>query len=119
MQNWTLPYDSECDLCVRFSQQVQRFDKDNLIRVIPLEIYCQDSEIPCSDLFNELHFISDDGQILRGGEAIQKVIELIPAMAPLQHLVESKLGQVSSRGIYKVLDRLRWFRKRKCKKCRK
>jgi predicted DCC family thiol-disulfide oxidoreductase YuxK len=115
-QKWKLLYDGECDLCIRFAHSVKQFDKNQCIDITPYQIHFEsDNSIPLKELEKEVHLVNET-EILKGPDAITKIVGLIPETKPLQWMIESKVGQKGTGFLYKMVNR---FRKRNCKTCNK
>ena len=112
-ENWTLLYDCDCPLCTRFAKIVESIDHDNMINFIPLQDYCRkEQRFTCEELLRTVHIISEHGQVLKGGDALGKVLMLVPASRPYRWLLQSKVGRGVSNTVYFALNSFR-----RCYKC--
>ena len=112
-EQWKLLYDGECPLCTRFANTVRRLDNETSIVVRDLhEHFREDSSIPLEKLLEDVHLLSEEGTILRGGDAVAKVITLIPQARPFRWMIESKAGKRSSDAAYEIMARVR-----RCRRC--
>jgi predicted DCC family thiol-disulfide oxidoreductase YuxK len=113
--NWKLLYDGECEMCIRFSGLVRKFDDRQMIEVIPYQRYSEEGgEIPLQELEKEVHLISET-EVLKGSDAVCRLIELLPPLKPFRWMIENRAGKGLARIFYRMAN---GYRKR-CKTCRK
>ncbi|MBN2435328.1 MAG: DUF393 domain-containing protein [Spirochaetes bacterium] len=112
-ESWTLLYDRDCPLCSRFAVIVEKLDHENMIDFVPLQDYCKkEIRFSCEELLKTVHIISEQGQVLKGGDAVCKVLMLVPASRPYRWLLKSKVGHRVSNTVYFALNSIR-----RCYKC--
>jgi predicted DCC family thiol-disulfide oxidoreductase YuxK len=108
MPNWKLLFDEDCALCGKFAGAIARFDKKNEIEIISYqEHYQADSSIPLDKLSRDIHLIGKDGECLRGGEAIEKLISIIPQSRPIRWMVERKVIKKTATPLYRLMKKFR------------
>ena len=114
-ETWLLLFDGECETCRRFAEKVKRFDTHERISILSLQDhYREDTRIPLEELKEELHLLGSSGTLLRGGEAIARIISLVPAARPFRWMIESRAGKKGSDLVYRILSRVR-----RCRSCGK
>jgi predicted DCC family thiol-disulfide oxidoreductase YuxK len=107
LTRWKLLYDAECHFCARFAQLIAQFCRDGQIEVISVQEYHRrDPLIPVEDLLTQVHLLSEDGALLRGGDAVQRVISIVPQARPLRWMVSSRWGRRGSHLLYRTLHAL-------------
>lgn len=103
-------------MCIRFAEAVRRFGDDKILHAVPIQRHLSENQsISEEDLLKEIHLLCDDGTVLKGAEAIQKIVTLVPSLDSMRWMLESKLGQRSFGFFYGIANRFR----RVCKKCRR
>jgi len=113
---YKLLYDGECSLCVRFADAARRFGDPEDLEVTPLQRHLlYDSSIPEEKLLEEIHLLGEQGEIFRGSQAIEKVLILVPRLAPMRWMIETGAGKKSLGLFYRVANRFRG----RCKKCKR
>jgi predicted DCC family thiol-disulfide oxidoreductase YuxK len=104
LTRWKLLYDAECHFCTRFAELVGQFCPDDQIEIISIQDYHrQDPLIPVDDLLAELHLLGDDGALLRGGDAIQKIVSIVPQVGPVRWMATSRWGRRGAHLLYSAL----------------
>ena len=108
MSYWTLVYDSDCPLCNKFIAVIKRFDRNSMINPVALKQYSKgDSVISYDDLEEDIHLIGSGGEILKKGEAIHKMITILPPLKPFRWMLEGKPGRKFSDLFYFSTKKLR------------
>jgi predicted DCC family thiol-disulfide oxidoreductase YuxK len=105
-----LLYDSECTLCTRFKQALERMDFDNRLNYIPVgteEVYHQFPEIDQEESTKVLHFVDENGKVHRGGEIAAALANHFPGVNKVAWLLETEVGQKVSSYFYEKVDQLR------------
>ena len=64
------------------------------------------------ELLSEVHLLGPEGTVLRGGEAVRKIISLVPQSRPLRWMVTSRWGHRGAGFLYRTLQTLR-----RCPRC--
>jgi len=110
-------YDSECELCCRFKEWIERRDREGAIRVLGLD----DPELP--ELFPELDLeaaqeqltVRDrEGNFYRGLTALRQLSLHLPGIRRLDWIYRLPgVGTVAT-GLYRTVNR---YRKRLCLSC--
>lgn len=98
----TVLYDADCRICTRVAGRLAGLDRGRRLRLLPLQRASADrpevSAVALSrDLAAELHVVAPDGRCWSGGQAVLRVMELVPGLdrlarlarhAPFDRLVE-------------------------------
>lgn len=114
-----LVFDSDCTLCVRFTQALKLIDTKSLIHFESLkneELYEYFSSISLNECQKELHLITKD-KVYRGSEVIDYLIILIPGVEKISWLVRSNAAKSATNLFYKKINSLRLKQKKGCKTC--
>jgi len=114
-QQWRLLFDGECPYCCRFAEMVRKFDHDNLVAIISLQEHSLDDDtIPLDELLEDVHLLDREGNILKGGDAVNRIITLVPGVRPFRWMVESRWGHKGTELLYRTMKSFRG-----CRKCDK
>ena len=112
-ETWLLLFDGECETCRNFAARIERFDTDNAITVLSLqEHYRTDTTIPLKRLKEEVHLLGSRGAVLTGGDALAKVISLVPSSKPFRWMIDTRVGRKGSDVVYRIMNRMR-----RCRSC--
>jgi len=112
---WKLLYDEECPLCRKFAAQINKYDHLDQIEVTSLQGHSkQFASITLDELLSEVHLLGQRGEVLRGGEAVQKIISLIPQSKPFRWMIESRWGKKGIDVFYRSINTIR-----RCSRCNK
>lgn len=107
-------FDADCDFCARFAEKVSAFNTAECLQVISFQLHFSfDQSIPLEELAEELHLLSPQKEVFRGGAALQKLFVLFPMFRPFRWMIESGTGKRAGRVAYNTLKR--W---RSCRGCR-
>ena len=120
MKKHTLIYDSECSLCVRFKKALEFADTESLIQyksVYDASVYVDFPELTEEDCEVEIHFITNEGKVLRGGDVIAYLVTILPAVKKFSWLVESNSAKKAMDAFYGQLNDMRLMKRRKCFTC--
>jgi predicted DCC family thiol-disulfide oxidoreductase YuxK len=112
-KSWQLLFDEECAFCRRFAGIVEKFGKGRIHNISLQEHYKKYGSIDLDTLLEEVHLLNSDGLVLKGADAVNKVIALIPEAKPFRWLIESRWGRKGSKVIYSALKRFR-----NCSRCK-
>ncbi len=103
--HWKLLYDRNCPFCQRFAEAVERFDTTNQIELVSLQEYSRTHDHPSrQELLSELHILGADGEMLKGGDAVRKIVNLVPQTKPLRWMINSGWGKRASRVAYRTIS---------------
>ena len=110
---WTLLYDEECSLCRKYAEIIELYDKNHNISLISLQNhYENDQSIPFNILMEDIHLLGKRGLILKGDDAIKKLISIIPPSKPFRWMIESNTFNKSATMLYRMGKKFR-----KCREC--
>lgn len=116
-----LLFDSECPLCVRFTQALRLVDKNEHISFVSIydeDIYIAYPELNKEECEETIHFIKEDESLLHGAEVIEHLISEIPSVAKFSWLLESERSKQAVDAFYKKINEVRKIIKRKgCTGC--
>ena len=117
-----LLFDSECALCVRFTQGLKFLDKKKIINLLPIQdeaIYEEFTFLNFEDCSEVIHLIDEDGKVHKGGEVIKYLALKIPGVSKLSWLIESDSTQKAMDAFYEKVNSVRKSNqeKRNCTSC--
>lgn len=116
-----LLFDSECSLCVRFTQALKLVDKDekiNFVSVYDEKIYELYPELNKDECEEVVHYLTEDGKIFQGGAVIEHLVKEIPSVEKFAWLLESERSKNAVDAFYKKINEVRKLVKRKgCTGC--
>ena len=105
-----LLFDSECSLCVRFTQGIKLIDKDQIIElrdILDESIYEEYPDLSFEDCSETIHLITKDDQILKGSEVIKYLVEQIPSVSKFAWLIEPESAQKAMDVFYNKVNEVR------------
>lgn len=118
-----LLYDSECTLCTRFKQSLERLSFDlklNYLSIHDEEIKNLPLMIDTESLHSEVHLIDSELNIYKGPEVINYLAKHIKGIKRIAWLLETNVGKKASEFFYKKVNELRDSQlKSDCPKCKK
>lgn len=113
MGDYHLIYDDRCPLCLRAMNEVRKYDRLAVVRMVPLSTVRESaglSAVPLpldSELQQSIHLVEPNGQILRGAEAIGRLAVLFPRSRPLGLVLLMPGVRTISEWIYRWVARHR------------
>lgn len=118
-----LIYDSDCILCTRFKQTIERLDVNKLIHYASIHdewIYDDYKTLNKEDCQKVVHFIDEAGVITKGSEVIISLMKHYPMVSSLTWMLETDVGKKALDFFYqKVNDIRNSMVEEKCNKCDK
>ncbi|MCO4793143.1 MAG: DUF393 domain-containing protein [Bacteriovoracaceae bacterium] len=114
-------YDSDCGLCMRFKQALDRIPGTNKVKKISIhepdafESYPKLSKEVCE---KEVHLIDENGNILRGEEVIEYLISQFPGVKKFSWLLESGMGQKAVEYFNSITKMTRETLRKRCSTCK-
>lgn len=116
-----LVFDSECPLCVRFSQGLKLLDKEGKFHYASVcddELYKKYSFLNQEECEDIVHLVISETDVLKGGEVVEYLIREIPAVEKLAWLLDSEKTKNAVDAFYKKVNEVRRFVKRRgCTGC--
>lgn len=108
MAYWLLVYDGDCPMCRKFIQMIARFDHEKMIDSISFADYAEKTDkFSYDELEEDIHLIGKKGEVLKKGEAIHKMISILPPLKPFRWMLEGNPGRKFSDLFYFSTKRLR------------
>ncbi len=117
-----LLYDSECTLCMRFAQSIEKIDKQqkiNLVSIYTEHIYQQFKGLDRERCDQVIHFIDENKVIYEGPDAIEQLIKILPNVNKFSWLIENEMGKKALDFFYKKVSAYRKRTKDSCPGCNK
>ena len=114
-------FDSECSLCVRFKQSLDRIgasDKYNMISLhdeYVYELYPFLNKEQCQEA---IHMVDENKQIFIGSDTLEQIVKNYPAVSKFSWLIESEMGKKTLDLFYSMSNRYRDSLLNKCPKCK-
>jgi predicted DCC family thiol-disulfide oxidoreductase YuxK len=105
-----LLFDSKCQLCIRFTQALKLVDSTGLINYISIyddEVYEKFDIINRGSCEEIIHLITEENQVLVGGEVIEFLINEIPAVKKFAWLIEPESSKKVVNAFYKQVNEVR------------
>lgn len=116
-----LLFDSECPLCVRFTQALRLVDKEEKICFVSIyddDIYKMYPELNEKECEETIHFIKENKEIIKGSEVLEYLISEIPSVEKFAWLLESERSKQAVDAFYKKINEVRKIIKKKgCTGC--
>lgn len=116
-----LLFDSECPLCVRFTQALRLVDKDDKIHFLSIydeDIYKTYPELNKEKCEETIHFIKENKEIISGSNVLEYLISEIPSVEKFAWLLESERSKQAVNAFYKKINEVRKIIKKKgCTGC--
>ena len=117
---WIILYDGECQLCIQMAEAVKRWDREGQFATRTYQFhFAMDSSIPLEELQEEVHMLGPHGEIKKGPEALQFIMQHIPQVKPFSWIFEGETGKKASRFGMGILGAFRNRFKKSCKNCTK
>jgi predicted DCC family thiol-disulfide oxidoreductase YuxK len=116
-----LIYDSECSLCVRFTEALRRLPGTSHINKMSIheeklyEYYPSLNKEECQKV---VHLLLENGDILEGPKVIEYLIEQFPGVSKFSWLIESEVGQKTIDYFHKVANKARQSLIKRCPTCK-
>lgn len=118
-----LLYDSECILCTRFKQSLEKlnFELDlNYLSIHDESINELPIKIDFSELNSEVHLIDSNHNVYKGSEVINFLAKHIEGIKKFAWLLDTNVGKKASEFFYNKVNELRDSQlKSDCPKCKK
>ena len=115
-----LLYDSECTLCTRFKQGLERLPGTSNIHMESIyneNVYEEYPELSKENCKNEVHLIDESGIIQVGPEVVSNLVSRFPGVEKLSWLLDSEMGKQASTAFYKAVNRCKAAIKKRCHSC--
>lgn len=117
-----LLYDSECTLCRRFKDALERIDSNKKIQFVSIhekEIYQYFAELDIKECADVIHLIDEDKKIHRGAQVIEYLVSFFPAVSKFAWLIDSGMGKKALEFFYDRVNDLRKSELNSCQACHK
>ncbi|TNF26862.1 MAG: DUF393 domain-containing protein [Deltaproteobacteria bacterium] len=117
----TLFYDSECGLCLRFKQALDRIpgtSQINKISIHEAEAFSNFPELTKQQCEKEVHLVDENGNILVGEEVIEYLISKFPGVEKFAWLLESGMGQKAVEYFNTIAKLTRETLRKRCSTCK-
>ncbi len=118
-----LIYDSECPLCVRFKQSLEKLDVNHRVQYVPLthdEVFKTYQQLDPEKCRARVHYLTETGNVLTGGEVITELLKHFPGVGRMAWLLDSEAGKKTAEFFYQTVETLRQKAKadeESCKTC--
>jgi predicted DCC family thiol-disulfide oxidoreductase YuxK len=117
-----LIYDDQCTMCTRFKMSLEFLDLNKSINFVPLhdpKIQEQYPELTIDILKESVHFVSSEGVIYKGSEAVSELIKNYPGVSKFAWLLDSDQGKKTMAFFYEKLNELKNKITEDCNTCGK
>lgn len=118
--DFTLIYDSNCQLCTRFKKALELVDIKNTIRFVSVHdqsIYVEFPELDQAECESEVHLLDKDKKVYVGGEVIEQLLKSLPQVKKFSWLIDSDSSKKAIGSFYKRLNKMRQMKKANCYTC--
>jgi predicted DCC family thiol-disulfide oxidoreductase YuxK len=105
-----LLYDSECPLCTRFKQGLERLDVYHKIHyrsIQDAQVFIDYPELNPTECASVVHLITENREILKGSQTITYLLKQFPGVQHFAWLLESEKGQKIVDFFYQKVDEIR------------
>ena len=111
-------YDPECPLCVRFKQGLEFLDKSlTFISARDEAIYTDFPELDRQACLEQVHMVTAGGQILKGPEVVDHLVQTLPGVSKLSWLLDNEQGKKVKDFFYSKVEELREITLKKREEC--
>lgn len=114
-------YDSECSLCLRFKQALDRLPGTNKIQKVSIhgpDAFANHPELSLEKCSKEVHLVDENGKILVGEEVIEYLISSFPGVEKFAWLLESGMGQKAVEYFNTIAKLTRETLRKRCSTCK-
>lgn len=116
-----LVFDPNCPLCLRFKQGLELMNKE--ISFVPLtdkELFTAFPILDEEECHLQVHLLVNEGQVLKGVEVVDYLLESTPMVSKLAWLLDNSAGDKVKDFFYQKVEELREIVKEKqnCTDCR-
>jgi predicted DCC family thiol-disulfide oxidoreductase YuxK len=115
-------FDSECTLCTRFKDGLERIDINNELSFISIhspEVNDLDVSLSAQEIQATIHLITEDNKVLKGSDVITHLSKILPGIKKLSWLLETNVGKKASNFFYEKINQMRLAKTKECKGCKK
>jgi predicted DCC family thiol-disulfide oxidoreductase YuxK len=118
---YTILYDSNCPLCVRFKQGLSHLlPSDFLFRSIQDENTLKDfPQFTQEQLQQTVHMVSDAGEVFTGAQLIEVIAHHTPIVSKFAWLLETGMGHKATEFFYEKINQIKQQIAEKCESCNK
>ena len=122
--NYNLPiilFDSECSLCVRFKQSLDRIgasDKYNMVSLHDDHVYELYPFLDKDKCQEAIHLVDENKQVFVGSDTLEHIIKNYPGVSKFSWLIESEMGKKTLDMFYSLSNKYRDSLLNKCPKCK-
>lgn len=111
-------YDSQCELCRRYQQAIEFLARGKLDWI---DLHDPQTSLPVDlkkeELLSEIHVLNDQGQTLKGAEALAAIIEYIPGSERFSWLMQRDSAKKALEVFYNTSEKLRRRLMKSCPSC--
>ena len=114
-------YDSQCDLCLRFKQSLERLPGSKGMTMVSIhndKIYQIYPELSFEQTNKEIHVLDENRIIHKGSDAISIIIQRFPMAKKFAWLIESNMGKKALKFFHDKADQFRETLLKQCKNCK-
>jgi len=117
-----LIYDSECILCKRFKEALERLPLTKKIQMVSIyddQVFAEFTQLNQDQCFDLIHLIDENKKIYQGPEVIEYLIDFAPGVSNLKWLLKSDAGKKTIDFFYQTANKLRNSILNPCPRCKK
>ncbi len=108
---YTVLYDGECPICLRSVRRLRRWDSRGALGFIAAQdpsVPGRFPEISREALGDSIHLVGPGGKVWEGAEAVEVLINLLPALSWARFLFRVPLVRPLARRVYRWVARNRY-----------
>lgn len=117
----TLFYDSECSLCLRFKQALDRIPGTSNVQKVSIHepnAFANHPKLSKEQCEKEVHLVDENGNVLVGDEVIEYLISKFPGVEKFSWLLESGMGQKAVEYFNTIAKLTRETLRKRCSTCK-
>ena len=102
-------FDAECGFCCRCAAALERLDRANRLRLVPLQSAATalSDAPPTASLLETMHVVDGSGRWETGAEAWLRIASVVPALRPLAFIGRLPLFRSGAGRLYDLVSRNR------------
>lgn len=115
-----LLYDSDCPLCVRFKQGLERLDVEKRVTYHPIQdetVFKLFPQLTLEECRLKVHYLREDGFVLKGSEVVTELLHHFPGVSKFGWLLDSDVGRKTVDFFYNQVELIRQRMKDKDNGC--
>ncbi len=120
-QQYTIIFDPKCTLCLSVKKtlkQIDRGQKLNFISLYDPKLFESYPFLSFDQCFGKIHFVESEDQVWVGGEAVEKIIELLAPHPVVKKIIQLPVTKNFISLSYNLVNAYRLKNAPSCEACR-